>query len=116
MRVRGLKSLVLTTVGVPVGVAPHAGAWIEISRTLLATNCHSVAPRAGAWIEISIGLGDADTFNNYFSTVLLSRFHDMCGFKAVEYYRIVCLNRVGICFSGVAVQTARYIEGIDACI
>ena len=34
------------------GVAPHAGAWIEIVLRIIITSCHSVAPHAGAWIEI----------------------------------------------------------------
>ena len=36
------------------GVAPHAGAWIEISLLLSLSSMMSVAPHAGAWIEIDI--------------------------------------------------------------
>ena len=35
-------------------VAPHAGAWIEISLTSLCKSSAVVAPHAGAWIEISL--------------------------------------------------------------
>ena len=52
MRERGLKyendELPLTR----VIVAPHAGAWIEISRRSENTQGSPVAPHAGAWIEI----------------------------------------------------------------
>jgi len=34
------------------GVAPHAGAWIEIIGHLIARSGSFVAPHAGAWIEI----------------------------------------------------------------
>ena len=34
------------------GVAPRAGAWIEISKFCDALRINNVAPRAGAWIEI----------------------------------------------------------------
>ena len=37
------------------GVAPHAGAWIEISRVTLRILGLIVAPHAGAWIEIASG-------------------------------------------------------------
>ena len=33
-------------------VAPHAGAWIEISSSRYSRMKNSVAPHAGAWIEI----------------------------------------------------------------
>ena len=33
-------------------VAPHAGAWIEISSGTMVIDTESVAPHAGAWIEI----------------------------------------------------------------
>ncbi len=33
-------------------VAPHVGAWIEMSRWLTRINCKIVAPHVGAWIEI----------------------------------------------------------------
>ncbi len=35
-----------------VGVAPHAGAWIEIRTIWIHGAKESVAPHAGAWIEI----------------------------------------------------------------
>ena len=34
------------------GVAPHAGAWIEMIKDLLDVVTAIVAPHAGAWIEI----------------------------------------------------------------
>ena len=37
-------------------VAPHAGAWIEITSTMAALATIWVAPHAGAWIEIAIRL------------------------------------------------------------
>ena len=33
-------------------VAPHVGAWIEISITIQQVNSFVVAPHVGAWIEI----------------------------------------------------------------
>jgi len=35
------------------GVAPRAGAWIEITRLSKNNNVANVAPRAGAWIEMN---------------------------------------------------------------
>ena len=35
------------------GVAPHAGAWIEMLYFCFATVAGFVAPHAGAWIEMS---------------------------------------------------------------
>ncbi len=35
------------------GVAPYAGAWIEIWKTLQTYSLYIVAPYAGAWIEIT---------------------------------------------------------------
>ena len=35
------------------GVAPYAGAWIEIIPNKSETFLHCVAPYAGAWIEIN---------------------------------------------------------------
>ena len=35
-------------------VAPHAGAWIEISPSVNALTVAAVAPHAGAWIEIKM--------------------------------------------------------------
>ena len=37
---------------VPVTVAPHAGAWIEMPSVKTISGLYSVAPHAGAWIEI----------------------------------------------------------------
>ena len=55
-RERGLKSPFVAGVLATLGVAPFAGAWIEmgycISRTKEALQ---VAPFAGAWIEITGG-------------------------------------------------------------
>ena len=42
-----------------VGVAPHAGAWIETLKELSAHKVLLVAPHAGAWIETDIGAADA---------------------------------------------------------
>ena len=36
------------------GVAPHAGAWIEISGVDHKVLINGVAPHAGAWIEITL--------------------------------------------------------------
>ena len=36
-------------------VAPLAGAWIEIYYIMVIDNLRCVAPLAGAWIEISVG-------------------------------------------------------------
>ena len=33
-------------------VAPHAGAWIEITKQHASSTRETVAPHAGAWIEI----------------------------------------------------------------
>ena len=35
-------------------VAPRAGAWIEMTRSLEGAAHDCVAPRAGAWIEITV--------------------------------------------------------------
>ena len=52
MRERGLKSVVAGCRHHAVPVAPHAGAWIEISRSPETGSTSTVAPHAGAWIEI----------------------------------------------------------------
>ena len=53
MRVRGLKSPSGFCAQNPHrGVAPHAGAWIEINPTVNVLSVSEVAPHAGAWIEI----------------------------------------------------------------
>ena len=36
-----------------LAVAPHWGAWIEISLLVCPIPCYAVAPHWGAWIEIS---------------------------------------------------------------
>ena len=36
------------------GVAPLAGAWVEIIETLTPRELQEVAPLAGAWVEISV--------------------------------------------------------------
>ena len=51
MRVRGLKSSELP-LKMLQGVAPHAGAWIEMLLSSLIQLTKMVAPHAGAWIEI----------------------------------------------------------------
>ncbi len=33
-------------------IAPHAGAWIEITKTISSEHRRRIAPHAGAWIEI----------------------------------------------------------------
>ena len=40
--------------GILYGVAPHAGAWIEIYARLVLELDVAVAPHAGAWIEIPL--------------------------------------------------------------
>ena len=35
-------------------VAPHVGAWIEITSSLKSMTGYGVAPHVGAWIEISL--------------------------------------------------------------
>ena len=35
-------------------VAPHAGAWIEITNIYSPSETYAVAPHAGAWIEICV--------------------------------------------------------------
>ena len=51
-RVRGLKLFYLYFLMGISGVAPLAGAWIEIRITVLKKEVKYVAPLAGAWIEI----------------------------------------------------------------
>ena len=50
-RARGLKHVGLERGGTLIGVAPHAGAWIETSKAVYASAVSMVAPHAGAWIE-----------------------------------------------------------------
>ena len=52
MRERGLKSCDFVICKATEGVAPHAGAWIEISPSQPTADAPQVAPHAGAWIEI----------------------------------------------------------------
>ena len=56
MRVRGLKLTGCGMTAVGGAVAPHAGAWIEISCRCFLVVDESVAPHAGAWIEIRLCL------------------------------------------------------------
>ena len=50
--VRGLKYGVAQRLGHLVDVAPHVGAWIEISSPRRSARQVSVAPHVGAWIEM----------------------------------------------------------------
>ena len=43
-------------------VAPHWGAWIEMTATCRKPACRAVAPHWGAWIEIRV-LDKIDTMN-----------------------------------------------------
>ena len=52
--VRGLKCHGSTTPQNPRQVAPHWGAWIEITRPPASNSRLTVAPHWGAWIEISV--------------------------------------------------------------
>ena len=52
-RERGLKSVQVFYCHALCGVAPLAGAWIEIALMELSCQGREVAPLAGAWIEIS---------------------------------------------------------------
>ena len=51
--VRGLKLFMTQTIAMPVAVAPHWGAWIEIRRQSRNDVGRIVAPHWGAWIEIT---------------------------------------------------------------
>ena len=51
-RERGLKYLTVSGVSKRYGVAPYAGAWIEIVKNCALNLGGVVAPYAGAWIEI----------------------------------------------------------------
>ncbi len=53
--VRGLKCHGSTTPQNPRQVAPHWGAWIEITRPPASNSRLTVAPHWGAWIEIRLG-------------------------------------------------------------
>ena len=53
-RVRGLKPVIYIVVHGDLGVAPHAGAWIETTIVFCIVLAPLVvAPHAGAWIETS---------------------------------------------------------------
>ena len=52
-RERGLKSFLVANGVYFNGVAPFAGAWIEIFNVRIAAPQNIVAPFAGAWIEIA---------------------------------------------------------------
>ena len=52
-RARGLKCKKTYRPRLIFSVAPHAGAWIEISVGRLNASLRAVAPHAGAWIEIA---------------------------------------------------------------
>ena len=51
MRGRGLKLEIVFVSDQDIGVAPHAGAWIETFGFMDAQGQAAVAPHAGAWIE-----------------------------------------------------------------
>ena len=51
-RVRGLKCILDYCGYVEIDVAPHPGAWIEISSRSQSVIPKNVAPHPGAWIEI----------------------------------------------------------------
>ena len=53
-RERGLKSENAVVFIDEVGVAPHAGAWVEICWLPDGSASFPVAPHAGAWVEISL--------------------------------------------------------------
>ena len=55
-RERGLKFAEAMQDGLVSGVAPLAGAWIEMGEVEKNRRVVSVAPLAGAWIEIDIFL------------------------------------------------------------
>ena len=52
MRERGLKFGILKGLLEQITVAPHAGAWIEMTSATITRSTGFVAPHAGAWIEI----------------------------------------------------------------
>ena len=49
----GLKFFVVLIDPLHLLVAPSAGAWIEITTSLILMSARIVAPSAGAWIEIT---------------------------------------------------------------
>ena len=54
---RGLKYRQLLVKPLSARVAPHAGAWIEMTSTAGISVWERVAPHAGAWIEIGKTIG-----------------------------------------------------------
>ena len=56
MRARGLKQNSAGAWQPAVGVAPHAGAWIETAYRAALSSASLVAPHAGAWIETNLEL------------------------------------------------------------
>jgi len=52
VRERGLKYFSCLRRSLSIGVAPRAGAWIEMWSSPSLRMAFVVAPRAGAWIEI----------------------------------------------------------------
>ena len=59
-RERGLKLLELLPRSLLPNVAPFAGAWIEIAKSIWFLSFWSVAPFAGAWIEIGAFVSTPD--------------------------------------------------------
>ncbi|EEX75951.1 copper binding octapeptide repeat protein [Selenomonas sputigena ATCC 35185] len=51
-----MKCSQVAAADVPADVAPHAGAWIEMSAPVHRPNGLLVAPHAGAWIEMRVGM------------------------------------------------------------
>jgi len=62
-RGRGLKLISDSDKCIDIGVAPHAGAWIETLLYLNAISGIRVAPHAGAWIE-TISIAHVNMGNN----------------------------------------------------
>ena len=60
-RVRGLKSLLVRLSVSLMAVAPHPGAWIEMSCTRRGPRCAAVAPHPGAWIEMIMPFATSTT-------------------------------------------------------
>ena len=58
---RGLKYFHFLSPFLPLGVAPLAGAWIEIDLDEEAAEGTPVAPLAGAWIEIDRSSSSSNT-------------------------------------------------------
>ena len=79
-RERGLKSLYFVGLMEIGSVAPLAGAWIEISNSIITFSLSKVAPLAGAWIEIfksqkpSISIGVAPLAGAWIEIWIFSAF------------------------------------------